>query len=303
MNKTFKGISSILIPIYNSEYVINDCLFSLSNSKEINEYDVELILINDGSLDNTDKLIKSFIKEKSEKLRIKYISHEKNLGIVKALNSGIRKCNSEYIFRLDADDKWVEGRLVKSLSKFKDLDSLKQNYAIVGTYMRGSSGRIYKSPKVVDSLFQHFFGGFVHHPTWCIKGEILRKYLYKTKSPFDDYYLLMRLILDDYKFYNIPEVLVIYNDSIKSSSRLTFLNFDIRAINSLLIKFAFLRFWIRSFLRIKNQKKTNKYIFINEVKNIINKNSRLKESKLISFFARYVNSVLYKTYIFFKYRN
>ena len=121
MNNSLIGISSILIPIFNCEDVIEDCLLSLAVSNEIIEYDVNLILVNDGSTDKTEKLIRNFIKDNKEKIRINFICHKKNLGIEKALNSGIRKCKSEYIFRLDADDKWVEGRLVKSIRKFKEL--------------------------------------------------------------------------------------------------------------------------------------------------------------------------------------
>ena len=140
------------------------------------------------------------------------------------------------------------------------------------------------------------------HPSWCIKAKILKQYMYATKSPFDDYFLLLRLLLDGYEFHNIPEPLVIYSDSKDYPKRLSYLKFNIRAINSILIKFSFLRFWIKNTITKRNLKQTNKTIFIKEVKNIILDNSNFKKNELIAFFAAYLNTVLLKVFVFFTFK-
>ena len=86
---------SVIVPIYNSEAYLNKCIDSLINQTK---KDIEIILVNDGSTDASDKIIKSY-KDK----RIKYYK-DKNKGIGYSRNFGIDKANSKYIMFLDSDD-------------------------------------------------------------------------------------------------------------------------------------------------------------------------------------------------------
>ena len=86
---------SIIVPVYNTAKYLNKCINSLLNQtlKEI-----EIILINDGSTDNCESIIKKY-KDK----RIKYIS-KKNEGIGKTRNLGIEIASGEYLAFIDSDD-------------------------------------------------------------------------------------------------------------------------------------------------------------------------------------------------------
>lgn len=86
---------SLIIPIYNSSKYLKKCINSLLNQTL---KDIEIILINDGSKDESDKIIKEY-KDK----RIKYISKE-NEGIGKTRNRGIKEATGEYIAFVDSDD-------------------------------------------------------------------------------------------------------------------------------------------------------------------------------------------------------
>ena len=86
---------SIIVPIYNAEKYIEKCIDSLINQTK---KELEFILINDGSTDNTDKIIKKY-KDK----RIKYFKN-KNQGIGKTRNFGLEKATGRYIMFLDSDD-------------------------------------------------------------------------------------------------------------------------------------------------------------------------------------------------------
>lgn len=86
---------SIIVPIYNAEKYIEKCVDSLVNQTK---KEVEFILVNDGSTDETEKIIKSY-KDK----RIKYFKN-KNQGIGKTRNFGIEKSTGKYIMFLDSDD-------------------------------------------------------------------------------------------------------------------------------------------------------------------------------------------------------
>lgn len=86
---------TIIIPVYNVSSYIKECINSLINQTL---KDIEIVILNDGSTDDSDKIIRSF-KDK----RIKYIVKE-NEGIGKTRNKGIELSKGEYITFVDADD-------------------------------------------------------------------------------------------------------------------------------------------------------------------------------------------------------
>jgi len=100
-----KPLVSVIMPAYNAELYISEAIKSIINQTFQNW---ELIIINDGSTDATEKIILDF--ERKDK-RIKYLFQE-NGKQGKARNLGIQQSRGEYIAFLDADDLWVENKLV-----------------------------------------------------------------------------------------------------------------------------------------------------------------------------------------------
>ena len=101
---------SVVIPVYNVEKYIEKCLGSLCGLKIANE----IIVINDGSSDNSLEIIKKF-KNEHENENIIIINQE-NKGISKTRNVGLRESKGEFIFFLDSDD-WVETESFKKMLK------------------------------------------------------------------------------------------------------------------------------------------------------------------------------------------
>lgn len=89
---------SIIIPIYNSEKYILDCLRSIKN-QSLKEY--EVICIDDGSNDNSIELCNSYLSENISNYDIIKINHS---GVSIARNIGIERAKGDYIFFLDSDD-------------------------------------------------------------------------------------------------------------------------------------------------------------------------------------------------------
>lgn len=87
---------SIIIPCYNAEKTIKRCLESVISQTYKN---IEIVIINDGSIDKTDSIIKKYINDN----RIKYYNRS-NHGIGKTRNFGIKEATGEYITFLDSDD-------------------------------------------------------------------------------------------------------------------------------------------------------------------------------------------------------
>lgn len=86
---------SIVVPIYNAEKYLDKCINSMINQTK---KELEFILVNDGSTDSSEKIIKNY-KDK----RIKYFKN-KNQGIGKTRNFGIEKTTGKYLMFLDSDD-------------------------------------------------------------------------------------------------------------------------------------------------------------------------------------------------------
>lgn len=105
---------SIIVPFYNVEKYIKKCLDSVLN-QTYNNY--EIIIINDGSTDNTSKILESY---KSDK-KIKIINQE-NKGLSNARNTGVSNAKGDYILFIDSDD-FIEKELLEILNKtIKDED-------------------------------------------------------------------------------------------------------------------------------------------------------------------------------------
>lgn len=88
---------SVLIPCYNGERFIEDCIRSLQNGSCQN---IEIVIVNDGSTDNTEKICKR-LAEQDE--RIKYI-YQENAGVSAARNLALTYATGEYVVFCDSDD-------------------------------------------------------------------------------------------------------------------------------------------------------------------------------------------------------
>ncbi|MDD3252705.1 MAG: glycosyltransferase family 2 protein [Lachnospiraceae bacterium] len=88
---------SIIIPIYNVEQYLSQCLESVITQTL---YDIEIICVNDGTKDKSDEIVKEYLKHDN---RIRYIEKE-NGGLSSARNAGIRLATGDYVLFLDSDD-------------------------------------------------------------------------------------------------------------------------------------------------------------------------------------------------------
>lgn len=98
---------SIIIPVYNSESFLNDCLMSVKNQTLS---DIEIICIDDGSTDNSFEILSDFSKY-DDRFRI---FHQKNMGAGFSRNFALKKVTGEFILFLDSDD-WIENDACEKL--------------------------------------------------------------------------------------------------------------------------------------------------------------------------------------------
>ena len=116
---------SIIIPAYNAEKYINECIDSiLKNSKEsLNQ--TEIIVINDGSTDRTLKKL-----EKYKENNIIHVYTTKNQGVSAARNYGIKLAKGDWITFIDADDKVTEGFVDQNINELNNSALIKTTISI-----------------------------------------------------------------------------------------------------------------------------------------------------------------------------
>lgn len=102
---------SIIIPCYNVEKYISQCLDSLKD-QTIGIGHLEIILVNDASTDQTSVYLKKFTKEYPDNVKVITLVHNRKQG--GARNEGLRHASGEYVAFLDADD-WVDATLYQKL--------------------------------------------------------------------------------------------------------------------------------------------------------------------------------------------
>jgi len=195
---------SVVIPTYNRAHLIRRAIESVLNQTY---QDFEIIVVDDGSTDNTEKVVRSF-----EDKRIRYIRHERNKGYPKALNTGITVARGEYIAFLDDDDEWLPTKLEKQTEKFEKVPDK------VGLIYSGAEVRE-REKNVIQKTYYPEFKGDVRvrlllGPMICgshtalIKKECFAKVglfneALKTCQDWD----MWKRISDYYEFDFVPEVL------------------------------------------------------------------------------------------------
>lgn len=117
MSNKSEILVSIIIPVYQAKDTLKECVLSCLNQKDINEDELEIILIDDGSTDGSDKICDELSEEYSGRVCAYHIT---NGGVSNARNLGMEKAKGRYIAFVDADDKVLEDYLENMLRVLDD---------------------------------------------------------------------------------------------------------------------------------------------------------------------------------------
>jgi len=108
---------SVIIPLYNGEKTIVNALNSIK-AQTIATENFEIIIINDGSSDESIKVVENYRRVNPEMEIL--LLHQLNGGVSKARNTGLRQAKGDYIALLDADDEWLPEKIEKQLRCLQD---------------------------------------------------------------------------------------------------------------------------------------------------------------------------------------
>jgi glycosyltransferase involved in cell wall biosynthesis len=176
--------ATILLPNYNNGLYLIDCLESIQSQTFS---DFKILIIDDGSTDNSIDIIKNFNDS-----RIKLIQKDNNSGIIDTLNIGLSNIDSEYIIRMDGDDLMHSER-IERLIHFMDNN---QSFGACGSGIKhfglSDDEIIYESnPKTnkANLVFRHSIG----HASSIYRTSVIQKNNIRYSNGFN--------YLEDYKFF------------------------------------------------------------------------------------------------------
>lgn len=212
-----KGQVSIIVPVYNAAAYIEETMDSVRAQTYENW---ELLLVEDGSSDNTDGLISEYIRRTGD-VRIRLIRQPSNLGAAKARNRGLQEAQGRYIAYLDADDLWLPQKLEKEIA-FMNLPETQAAFAFTGyefadEYGQGT-GTVVKVPGTLtykQALKNTtIFTSTVMFDTERISKELLEMPVIRS----EDTALWWKVLRNGYTAYGLNENLVIYRRPKKTLS-------------------------------------------------------------------------------------
>ncbi|MCA0348435.1 MAG: glycosyltransferase [Bacteroidetes bacterium] len=268
-------VSICMITYNHAKYIekaIEGVLFQKTN------FNIELIISNDNSTDDTDIVIKKIIKEKDNHKIIKYFNQEKNLGMMKNFIFALNVCKGEYIALCEGDDYWTDENKLQ-----KQIDFMKSNNEISFTFHRAEI--LFKENFTLNYRHKSYINKEIVEPQnflvklgarFCTPSVVFKK---EVINPLPEWYVdchvgdfpLMFLALEKGKIGYLEDIMCVYRLSSDGS-------------------------WSQSNLKLKNRY-LNIYKMIN-LNKFINKNTQGKYKKYLK--TNLISYLISKTIASFK---
>ena len=234
---------TVIIPVYNNENKIKSVIRSAQNQ---NLEDIEIILVNDFSTDNTLKIIEEM---KTEDPRIKIINNDKNKGISYSRSIAVLEAKGKYITNLDQDDFFLDKDVFEKVYKeaengtydivsFMNIDissyHAKINEIYYGKFTNHLNDLIVRQPEL--AYFSFFKDGHIYFNDIQISGKLFRTQVYKNAINLlgEQRYSTFNIINEDpivyfaicnaaqsYKYFRKYGLLHLINNPITSSTKVS----------------------------------------------------------------------------------
>lgn len=203
---------SVIMPSYNYEEYISEAIESVL--KQTFD-DFELIIIDDASKDNSKKIIQLFDKKS---IKIRSFFHQKNQGLAKTVNECIKKAKGKYISYFSSDDIWFKEKLEKQLEILeKDEDLIVWSEGLIVNAKSDFTGELFtqihsalnrkKSGDIFEELLKN---NYICGVSLIFKRENLKNVRRDEHLEYLSDYKFLVDLAKEYKFYFIPEPLVMY---------------------------------------------------------------------------------------------
>lgn len=206
---------TVIVPVYNVEKYLEKCVESIINQTYQN---LEIILIDDGSLDGSGRICDLFAKNDN---RIKVI-HKSNGGLSSARNIALDCCTGQYICFVDSDD-YIEKNMIINLMKYiidDDIDCVQFGYNVVKndiivTKMYNENQMIYPRSEILNTYFKT---AKLNEIVWnkFYRADVFKKIRMIEGKNNEDYLVMPEILMSINKILNVKECL--YNYVIRENS-------------------------------------------------------------------------------------
>lgn len=200
---------SIIVAVYNVESLIRRCLDSIC-AQSFNDF--EVILINDGSKDNSGKICDEYAQKDR---RFKAI-HQNNQGVSRVRERGIKESRGIYTIHVDPDD-WIEKDMIEQLMNIAQKDDA--DMVICDYFVNKNDSQIRKCERPISLNPQNVLCELFYRLTGSLCNKLIRRILYEN-IPFvngvscgEDYLICMRLLKRAGKVSYLPEAFYHYDVS------------------------------------------------------------------------------------------
>jgi glycosyltransferase involved in cell wall biosynthesis len=141
---------SIVLPVYNGEETLRECLEAILNI-DYPKDDYELVVVNDGSKDKSDEIIRDFIDNNKNELRVKYVNLQENVGRIKARLRGVEESNYENLL-------FIDHRCIVYKNIVKEIEKKKYQPLIGNPYQD-------KKESIISNFF-YVLRRIIYYPNW-----------------------------------------------------------------------------------------------------------------------------------------
>lgn len=218
MERVFENdLVSVIIPVYNCELFLSSTIDSVL--AQDSEKKLEIIIVNDCSSDNSEKIIQKYIKKHSN---IFYFKNNINLGAGESRNIGLSKAKGRFVAFVDADDLWKSDKIKKQLRLLQEKNAF---FSYTAIEMIDKNGKKIKNKRKLKTEITYSFllkNTMIANSSVLIDRNILGDFKMSTRRMSHDYSTWLRLLRNGSKAYGVDEALVSYrvHSSSLSSNKL-----------------------------------------------------------------------------------
>ena len=203
---------SVIMAAYNAEKTIADAIESvLQQTYE----QIELLIINDHSTDNTGEIVRYYAKRDN---RIRQIDLPENSGVAAARLVGVRQAKGDWIAVFDSDDIWLPNKLEKQFVRQSETGA---QLLYTGTGFMDAEGRHLRgylsAPKTI-SYKELLKQNRISNSSVLVKKELYLRYYVQRDDLHEDFALWLNILQTGVKAYGVDEPLLIYRISSTSKS-------------------------------------------------------------------------------------
>lgn len=211
---------SVIIPIYNVEEYIEDAIKSVINQSIGFDENIQLILVNDGSEDKSEKICMFYKQQYPE--NILYIK-QKNKGVSEARNNGLKYAKGKYINFLDADDKWGYNVFDMAYDFFEEHQNEIDIVACRQKFFEAENGYHkldykFSETQVIDIMEKYDYIQLSAASAF-IKKDVLDKYQFDTRIQYsEDAILIGQILMEKNKYGLLSDAIYYYRRRKKKNS-------------------------------------------------------------------------------------